>query len=142
MSEIPHDQLNQNLVDLLNEWKLQKVWRGTIEERKQKFMWIHEHMKILFNKPDLQLIFGEITEETERIPGSSGTSFYDPVHNLIKINGKLSVITFLHEWGHALGMSQTETVDWSWLHFKTCFPVSASRLEQSIGTMFVKKSRK
>ena len=141
MPQVPANQLNQNLVDLINQWKTQKIWRGTIEERKAKFQWLHDHMKILFEKPVLGLEFGEINDETERTPGASGASFFNPDTNIIKLNGKLSAITFIHEWGHALGMNQEETVDWSWLHFKACFPCSAARLAQNVGTMYTQNPR-
>lgn len=129
------EEINQNLVDLLNEWKTQHVWKGTIEERKEKFRWIHEHMKILFDKPDLTLEFADITEESDAMDGASGQSYYAPMQDLICIVGKLSVITLLHEWGHALGKENVQ--EWAFLHFKQAFPKSASRLVQ-LDNLYIK----
>lgn len=127
-------EVNQNLVDLLNEWKKQHLWQGTIDERKQKFLWMNEHMQVLFRKPII-LDF-DITEESDKIPNASASSYY--YRNKIVLIGRLSVITFLHEWAHAIGMNQKEAVDWSLLHFKEAFPKSFSRLADGIGTMKIK----
>jgi hypothetical protein len=130
---------NQDLIDLLNLWKQQHVFRGTIEERKAKFLECHALLTRLFNKP-YRLTFGEITEETEKIPGASANSYHQRSTQTINLSGRLSVITLLHEWGHALGMNEEDAQKFAWIHFKEAFPKSASRLIKSEdGVMFVKK---
>ena len=116
-----------DVIPLIKMWSDKRVWRGTLEERKQKFMWMHEKLKILFNKPDVNLIFGEITEESERSPGSSGNSYYNTQTQDICLVGKLSVVTFLHEWAHAIGLDQENAIGWSQGLFKIGFPNSFAR---------------
>ena len=46
--------------------------------------------------------------------GDSGSSAYCPITDTIRLTGKLSVITFMHEWGHVLkGHSEFEACRWS-----------------------------
>lgn len=132
--------VNQDLIDLLTLWKKQHLWKGSIEDRKNKFQWMHEHMMVLFNKPNLRLII-RVSEESDKTPGSSAHSNYG--NNRIVLSGRLSVITFLHEWAHALGMGQSGAVEWSNFYFKKVFPLSAQRLTDIKGTgMKTKKGDK
>ena len=125
------------LIEVLKKWRDMKVWRGSIEERKEKFRWLHEQLKQIYNVPeDLSLEFGEITGK----PGSSGASYYDPVSHTIYLTGRLSVITYLHEFAHALGFNQEYAVKWSMGLFKLIFPKSYSRLV-NIGNGLVVSSR-
>ena len=110
----------QELIDLVNQWSGKQVWTGTIDERKQKFIWMHERLQRLFDKPEIKLVFGSITKETEKRQGSSGASKALPSH--IIISNKLSVVTFLHEWAHVLGMNETQAIEWSQGLFKIGFP--------------------
>lgn len=59
-------------------------------------------------------------------------SCYFPVGNLIVMQetsrNKFSVLTFLHEFGHALGKNEKETCKWSINLFRQYFPKSFARL--------------
>ena len=130
-------KVNQDLVDILNLWKQEHVFRGTIEERTEKFKLLHSLVNRLYNK-QTALRIGTITPKTEAHAGSSYNSFYDRIQDSITLNGRLSVITYLHEYGHALGMGEVQAQEFAWTHFKQCFPKSASRLQRK-GAMFVKE---
>lgn len=132
--------VNQDLIDLLTLWKKQHLWKGSIEGRKNKFQWMHEHMKVLFNKPNLRLII-RVSEKSDKTPGSSAYSSYG--NNRIVLSGRLSVITFLHEWGHVLlGHDEDLAVEWSNFYFKKVFPLSAKRLVKGRGIMKYKQGDK
>lgn len=116
------------LLEVMKRWRDMKVWRGNLEERKAKFRWLHEQLKQIYNVPeDLTLKFVEITEE----PCSSGASYYDPVSHTIFLTGRLSVITYLHEFAHVLGFNQEFATKWSLGLFKLIFPKSYQRLVNS-----------
>lgn len=99
-----------------------KPWRGTLEERQAKFKQIHADLCRIYNVNLTLQIQGDGT-------GDSGGSYYSRGANLIVLAGRLSVITFLHEWGHAVkGGSEFEVCRWSLRLFQRCFPKSWSRL--------------
>jgi hypothetical protein len=99
-----------------------KPCRGTLEERQAKFKQIHADLCRSYSKNLTLQIQGDGT-------GDSGGSYYSRGANLIVLAGRLSVITFLHEWGHAVkGGSEFEACRWSLRLFQRCFPKSWSRL--------------
>ncbi len=54
--------------------------------------------------------------------GDSGRSFYAPDEHAIVMVGKLSIITLLHEFAHALGKDEYGAVGWSASMFKRVYP--------------------
>lgn len=99
-----------------------RPWRGTFEECGQKFRTCHADLCRVYDvNPSLVIDFDESSD--------SGGSTYDPVAKVITLRGRLSVVTFLHEWGHVLkGHSEFEACRWSLRLFQRCFPRSWSRL--------------
>ena len=99
-----------------------KPWRGTLEERQSKIKQLHSDLCRIY-AVNLTLKFqGDGT-------GDSGGSYFSRGANLIVLAGRLSVITFLHEWGHAVkGGSEFEACRWSLRLFQRCFPKSWGRL--------------
>jgi hypothetical protein len=80
---------------------------------------------------DLTAAYGLTTRlEFERGDDSqpSGSSCYDPVRNMIRLRGRLSVVTYLHEFGHALGYGEQGACRWSINLFRRFFPRSYARL--------------
>jgi hypothetical protein len=64
----------------------------------------------------------------ERLDGGpSGDSGYSPALHRIALRGKLSVVTFLHEFGHARGFGERQACRWSLNLFRRCFPRSFAR---------------
>jgi len=98
-----------------------KPWRGRIGCRKQKFARFHEKLCEAYGKTT-RLIF----EGTHR-GGPSGSSTYTPAADVITLRGRLSVVTYLHEFAHALGRDERGACRWSVNLFKRCFPRSFSR---------------
>src|SRR6185295_9005202 len=95
-----------------------KPWRGTFEERQAKFKQLHADLCRVYRvNPTLNI-------ESDGT-GDSGGSSFRPGANVITLTGRLSVITFLHEWGHVLkGHSEFEACRWSLRLFQRCFPRS------------------
>jgi hypothetical protein len=102
----------------LGDFARSKPWRGKLEERCSKFQKLHSALCRIYAKNPTLIILGDGT-------GDSGGSFFDPEANLIELRGRLSVITFLHEWGHVLkGRSEFEACRWSLRLFRRGFPKS------------------
>lgn len=62
-------------------------------------------------------------------------SVYIPLYGLIIMRGKLSIITFLHEYAHALGMNEDRAKEWSQSLFRLCYPKSIGKLKASNGLL-------
>ena len=99
-----------------------KPWGGSIEDRKRKFSDINRMMAQACGIEMPTLAFGALNG------GSSGSSFYSQRDHRIMLTGKLSVVTFLHEFAHALGMNEQDACKWSINLFRRCFPRQYSRL--------------
>jgi hypothetical protein len=97
-------------------------WRGTLGNRWLKFQQLHADLCRIYGVEPALVLDGDGT-------GDSGNSSFQPHASVITIRGRLSVITFLHEWGHVLkGSSEFEACRWSLRLFQRCFPKSWSRL--------------
>lgn len=123
------------VVEALEELKHANPWKGTIEERKSKFIRLHERMNAIFGRK-LKLLFN--LPPSIKDWGDSGQSCY--FWNIsgvegIKLCGRLSVITFLHEWGHALGMEQEDAQKWAVELFKRIWPEKFAKLVEVGGGM-------
>ena len=97
-------------------------WQGSLNTRKKKFQLINRDLASACNIEMPTLGFGLLDG------GSSGASHYTPIDHRIIIVGKLSVVTFLHEFAHALGMDEQDACRWSINLFRKCFPRQYSRL--------------
>jgi hypothetical protein len=91
----------------LRSFSRSKPWRGTLKERQAKFRQLHADLCKIYSVNPTLIILGDGT-------GDSGGSNYCPMTNTVTLVGRLSVITFLHEWGHVLkGRSEFEACRWS-----------------------------
>ena len=99
-----------------------KPWSGSIESRKRKFSDVTRMMGDACNIDRPTLAFDSLDG------GSSGSSHYIPRDHRIVMTGKLSVVTLLHEFAHALGFDEQGACRWSINLFRKCFPRQYSRL--------------
>ena len=100
-----------------------KPWQGDLAARRQKFQELNRALGEAYGvEPPLLILAG-------KQEGDSGSSSYCPTTNTITMRGRLSVITFLHEWGHRLyGPSEYKACRWSLNLFRKVFKKSWSRL--------------
>jgi len=99
-----------------------RPWRGTLEDRQAKFQQLHASLSAIYNVKPTLIFEGDGT-------GDSDGSYFSTRENVIVMTGRLSVVTFLHEWGHVLkGGSEFGACRWSLQLFKKCFPKSWERL--------------
>lgn len=128
------DNITLEVIEALKDFKSQDPWKGTIKQRKKKFRFMHSKLNEVYQR-EVALVIGVPPKLS--LWYNSGQSHFVPPKNLITLVGRLSVITFLHEWGHALyGGSEQEAQAWSKRIFKAVFPEKAASLrEDSQGMM-------
>ena len=99
-----------------------RPWSGSLQKRKEKFIKLNHDLATACNIPEPEFRF-------EQMDGtSSGGSYYLPTAHRIVLAGKLSVVTYLHEFAHALGKDETDACKWAINLFRQCFPRQFSRL--------------
>ena len=97
-------------------------WAGSVEERKEKFRQSNRALSQAYDITKPELVFG-------RLDGmSSGSSHYISRLHRIVIVGKLSVVTYLHEFAHSRGMGEQGACRWSINLFRRCFPKQFGKL--------------
>ena len=92
-----------------------------MDERQQKFRRLHDDLCRTYGfDPKPRLVFDN-TKKT-----CSGNSCFISALNVIVLRGRLSVVTYLHEFAHARGHNEREAARWSINLFRRCFPKSWS----------------
>lgn len=108
-----------------------------LEEKKQKWKWFVEKMSEAYRIPTPTIKFGIFNEESWNRIGSSAnddrgqSSYYSPSNNTLFFTGKFSLTTLLHEYGHARGFDERDTIIWSINIGLRFFPVTYNRLIKS-----------
>ena len=122
--EILDDQMTfpSDLLQAVQVFAESNPWQGSTRSRQEKFRQLNRSMAEACRIEVPILIFGKLDG------GSTGGSHYIPRDHRIVITGKLSVVTFLHEFAHALGYGEREACRWSINLFRKCFPRKYSRL--------------
>jgi hypothetical protein len=111
----------------MRAFKRAKPWEGNFHERASKLQVLNRELTRAYGMCQAPaLIF------TRGLSG--GLDCYNRDANRIELyadeSGHLSVVTFLHEFGHARGMDEWQTCHWSVNLFRRIFPRSFERLEQ------------
>jgi len=102
-------------IEAVLEFKRSRPWAGTERERKRKLRRLHYALRRIYGKRT-GLGFGTLDGTC------SGRSSYDSLNDVIILRGRLSVVTYCHEWAHALGKSERGACRWSVNLFRKCFP--------------------
>ncbi len=101
-----------------------RPWAGSVQERKGKFRQLNRELSEAYGITEPELVFG-------RLDGtSSGSSHYIPRLHRIVLVGRLSVVTYLHEFAHSRGMGEQGACRWSINLFRRCFPRQFGKLIQ------------
>lgn len=108
-----------------------KPWRGNRKERIEKFQALHARLCETYDLgTKLKFVQGD--------EGTSVHSFYRRKDDTIVMLGRLSVVTYLHLFAHALECRGIEVVKWSINLFKRRFPISFGRCRM-VGHLLVRK---
>lgn len=104
----------------VREFARSKPWRGSRKERLGKFRALHARLCEIYDlSTKLKIVRGD-----ER---TSVNSFYRKRDNTIVLIGRLSVVTYLHLFAHAIDCRGEQVVKWSVNLFKRRFPISFGR---------------
>lgn len=110
--------------EAIRKFKASKPYKGTLEEIKDKFRSLNHDLSVVYEIDEPVLAFVK-----EFYIGSC----YFPIGNLIvltnEFDDRYSVVTFLHEFGHALHKDEKQTCRWSINLFKRHFPKSFAKLK-------------
>jgi len=115
-------------ISVLQEFKKKNPWKGRIPVRKEKFLWLNNKLNKIHSR-NIRLKF--------RVPSklnkwhASGYSNVNWNSQTIILRGRLSVITFLHEWGHILlGYSERHAQCFATKLFRKIFPKKWKKLTE------------
>lgn len=121
-------KLRSFTVRALRAFARSKPWAGTMAQRQAKSRTLHDQLCRTYGiQPTL--VFGN--DDTS----DSGRSCFIPGMNTIVLRGRLSVVTYLHEFSHARGMDERQAVSWSASAFRRFFPKSFGRCSQVAHTL-------
>jgi len=121
-------QLEEQTIAILQGFKLLNPWNGMVGARMDKFNLCFKQLKKLYDKKDLKLTFF-ISSQIKNW-SDSGCSYYNRNSDEIVLHGRLSVLTFLHEFAHALfGSSEKKAREWSINLFKKVWPEKFANLQ-------------
>jgi len=122
--EVLDDQMTYPLavLEALRRFAEAGPWQGSLNSRKKKFQQLNQDLARTCRIKRPSLAFRDLGR------GNSGASHYLPGHHRIVMVGKLSVVTFLHEFGHALGYGERDACQWSINLFRQCFPRQYAKL--------------
>jgi len=114
-----HARYKPEVLRAVKEFARSRPWRGTAHERLQKFREVNEYLGAAYKIVPPRLNF---------VKASAGNGAYFPSLHMIVLEGKLSVVTYLHEFAHAVfGPCEIKACKWSINLFRRCFPRSFAR---------------
>ena len=90
----------KEILEVMREFRRRKAFRGTDAEKEEKFRWLLHEFSNVYGLHEPSLVFANIDGS------SSGGSTYNLTTNTLTIRGRLSVLTFLHEFAHAKFMQE------------------------------------
>jgi len=109
-------KFKRGVIPALMKFKQECPYSAGVEKRKEGLMELLEEFETVYG------MAAPILEFTEPEKNYSYESHYIPEEHKIVMVGKLSIITFLHEFAHSQGKDEVSAVKWSLSLFKRCFP--------------------
>lgn len=108
----------------IEKFKNSHPWKGKENEIREKFKSLLCDLSKIYKIEEPEMVF---------LKKFAYGSCYFPIDNLIVMtkerDGSYSVITFLHEFSHALGMNERGACRWSINLFRKHFPNSFKKLD-------------
>lgn len=108
----------------LRAFRAAKPFRGSVARRRKLFEQLHAALCAAYDLTTS--IRFEVARDGD-VEFSGSSSYVWPI-NRITIRGRLSVLTYLHEFGHALGYGERGACIWSINLFRRMFPRSFAAL--------------
>lgn len=134
----PNATYPAEVLAMMARFKATNPWlrEGPENTRTHKFNALLKELRTFYTV-DVRANYRRIT-----IPQSdSGASHYNHRRRLIVMEGRFSVVTFLHEFAHAMGFNEHEAVYWSTNLFAKTFPEKLGALEAR-GHMLIRRAGK
>lgn len=118
----PPMRYRPGVLSALRAYKAMRPWSG---DREAKLRALNYALAGVYGIPEPHLVLQH---------GESLRSYYTPAANQITLTG-FSVVTFLHEFAHALGRGEHGACRWSLQLFHRVFPREFARCEQHEHTL-------
>ena len=112
---------------LINEFK-NDFWKGTVKDRKTTLQKLHNQLNTIYSR-NTKLITSTISNDKSQWTHSY-MSFYNKELDIIVLAGKISLITYLHEYGHALNLNEENAQAYAKIIFKLAYPDKFKKLIQ------------
>jgi len=116
----------RGVVAATRAFKRSGPWRGTLAEREQKFALLNGALAEVYGIPAPKLRFESIDGSFSGASSCLRRTAGEPA--IITMRGRLSVVTYLHEFAHALGHGERGGCRWSINLFRRVFPAQFARL--------------
>jgi hypothetical protein len=123
-----NDQMKykRETIKAMKKFKATNPWKGTVDERFEKFKTLCDELKVIYTLPGL-----ELDADIQRPYSPSIWSCYCPSEKLILLHGRFSVVTFLHEFAHAMDKNEFGATRWSVNLFRKIFPEKMDALKNN-----------
>jgi len=119
-------KFHRGVVTAVTEFRRASPWRGTLGERKRKLRRLNVALARAYGMPAPELRFAGIDGSFSGASSCRRGGEGNPA--VITMRGKLSVVTYLHEFAHALGRGERGACRWSINLFRRVFPEQYARL--------------
>jgi len=116
----------RGVVAAVSAFRDESPWRGTLEERKVKLGRLNAALARAYGMPEPALRFEGIDGSFSGASACRRGRASEPA--VITMRGRLSVVTYLHEFAHALGRGESGACGWSLNLFRRVFPEQFARL--------------
>ncbi len=123
---------------VMAKFKESKPYRGTLWEKRDKFLALIADLSKVYNIPTPQVLISPAKVDPR--------CFYMPMAHFIQLNDNFNIIVALHEFGHSIGKTEKQTVKWSINLFRKIFPEAYAKLTPGTapgtGHMLYRKPKK
>ena len=114
-------RFRRGVVAAVRRFAERRPWRGDQFDRLCKLLSLHWELCSLYRiNPSLSHHAGDDSHSFE--------SHFDEQREAIRLVGRISVVTYLHEFAHATGKDEVSACRWSLNLFRRVFPHQFSRL--------------
>jgi len=134
--------------DEIKPFQPKEFSQEAILKKKEKWVWFVKEMSRAYRVPTPNVTFGIFSEDSWKREGSSArddegnSSSFNRGTNTLYFTGRFSLVTLLHEFGHARGFDETDAIIWSQNFGLRIFPVTFNRLIKDVkpGTHMLTRS--